>query len=195
MRHEMDILSSHRANLKAIESENSELKSKVELMQSIESVLSASQREVEEVLKQKLTAHELSVMVGALRRELNNNETRKNELRKQLQLIKNDLRYEQEERKKIEEQLSSYESKNHALQLKLKRFEKTEIVESNDVDSPEPAKRPRLALKHLVDFNTPSPLSKVSFKSSRDAKTLLTFLSRMNSRTEWQVFVPLTLHI
>lgn len=168
MRHEMDILSSHRANLKAIENENSELKSKVELMQSIESVLSASQREVEEVLKQKLTAHELSVMVGALRRELNNNETRKNELRKQLQLIKNDLRYEQEERKKIKEQLSSYESKNHALQLKLKRFEKTEIVESSDVDSPEPAKRPRLALQHLVDLNTPSPLSKVSF-NSRDA--------------------------
>lgn len=149
-------------------------------MQSIESVLSASQREVEEVLKQKLTAHELSVMVGALRRELNNNETRKSELRKQMQLIKNDLRYEQEERKKIEEQLSSYESKNHALQLKLQRFEKSETVESSDVDSPEPAKRPRLVLKRLVDVNTPSPLSKVSSKNPRDVIKSLKFLSRMN---------------
>lgn len=168
MRHEMDILSSQRASLKAIENENAELKSKLELMQSIESVLSASQKEVDEILKQNMNAKDLSVMVGTLRRELNHNENRKNELRKQLQSIKNDLRFEQEERKKLQDKLSSYESKNHALLHRLRRFEKTEscdvgtAAESNE-DSPEPAKRPRLALKHLGDLNnTPSPLSNVS---------------------------------
>lgn len=166
MRHEMDILSSQRASLKAIENENIELKSRLDLMQSIESVLSASQKEVDEILKQNMNSKDLSVMVGTLRRELNNNEIRKNEFRKQLQSIKNDLRLEQEERKRLRDKLSSYESKNHALIHRLKRFEKTEsqdFVESNE-DSPEPAKRPRLVLKHLGDLNnTPSPLSNVSF--------------------------------
>lgn len=108
-------------------------------------------------------------MVGTLRRELNNNESRKNELRKQLQSIKNDLRVEQEERRKLQDKLSSYESRNHALMVRLKRIEKTEnydVAESSDIDSPEPSKRPRLALKHLGDLNTPSPLSKVSLNSS-----------------------------
>jgi chromosome segregation ATPase len=166
MRHEMDILSSHRASLKAIENENVDLKSKLDLMQSIESVLSASQKEVDEILKQKMNAEDLAVMVGTLRRELSNNETRKNELRKQLNSIKNDLRAEQEERKKLQEKLSAYESRNHALMVRLRRFERTENFDvkesSSDIDSPEPSKRPRLALKYLEGFNTPSPLSNVS---------------------------------
>jgi chromosome segregation ATPase len=166
MRHEMDILSSHRASLKAIENENVDLKSRLDLMQSIESVLSASQKEVDEILKQKMNAEDLAVMVGTLRRELSNNETRKNELRKQLNSIKNDLRAEQEERKKLQEKLAAYESRNHALMVRLRRFEKTENFDvkesSSDIDSPEPSKRPRLALKHLEGLNTPSPLSNVS---------------------------------
>lgn len=166
MRHEMDILSSQRASLKAIENENVELKSRLDLMQSIESVLAASQKEVDEILKQNINAKDLSVMVGTLRRELNNNEIRKNEFRKQLQSIKNDLRLEQEERKKLQDKVSSYESSNHALTHRLRRYEKTEIgdVAEPGEDSPEPAKRPRLVLKHLADINnTPSPLSNVSY--------------------------------
>jgi chromosome segregation ATPase len=161
----MDILSTHRASLKSIENENATLKSKLDLMQSIESVLSASQKEVDEVLKQDLSSKDLSVMVGTLRRELNSNEIRKSELRKQLQSIKNDLRREQDERRLLQDRLSSYESKNHALVIRLRRYEETEdseVVESSDIESPEPAKRPRLALKHLGDLNTPSPLSIVS---------------------------------
>lgn len=167
MRHEMDILSSHRASYKMIETENAELKAKLDLMVSIETVLTASQREVDDILKQNLNARELSVMVGTLRRELNSNELRKSEIRKQLQSVKNDLRAEQEERRQLSDKLSIYESENHALRTKLNRLEKSleenEIVASSDLDTPEPAKRPRLALQHLGgDINTPSPMSHVS---------------------------------
>lgn len=166
MRHEMDILASHRANYKSIEAENAELKSKLDLMMSIESVLTASQREVDEILKQNLNVRELSVMVGTLRRELNSNEIRKNELRKQLQSIKSDLRAEQEERRQLQDKISFFESENHSLKNRLRKLEKLEeeeIIPSSDVDTPEPAKRPRLALKHIGgDINTPSPLSHVS---------------------------------
>ena len=164
----MDILSSHRASIKAIEKENKELKEKVELMISIESVLTACQSEVDEILKQNMNAKDLAVMVGTLRRELNSNEIRKHELRKQLQMIKNDLRAVQEDRRKVQEKFNAFESENHTLKNRLRKQEANEmldnsaIVESSDLDSPEPAKRPRLALKYLNDFNTPSPLSHVS---------------------------------
>lgn len=168
MRHEMDILASNRATFKALETENTELKSKLNLMTSIESVLTASQREVDEILRQNLSSRDLAVMVGTLRRELNSNEIRKSEMRKQMQALKNDVRGEQEERRKLQDKLSFYESENHTLKNRLKRLEQTDTDGLTEVDlidlveTPEPAKRPRLALKHLGDLNTPSPLSNVS---------------------------------
>lgn len=163
----MDILSSQRASLKTVETENTELKSKLDLMLSIESVLTASQSEIDEILKQKLDSKDLSIMVGTLRRELKSNETRKNELKKQLQMIKNDLRAEQEERRKLQDKVSFFESENHELKNRLRRIESRDescdVIGSSDVESPEPAKRPRLALKYLSELNTPSPLSQVSF--------------------------------
>lgn len=173
MRHEMDILSSHRASYKMIETENAELKAKLDLMMSIETVLTASQREVDDILKQNLNTRELSVMVGTLRRELNNNELRKSEIRKQLQSVKNDLRAEQEGRRQLSDKLSIYESENHALKNRLGRLEKSleenEVVASSDLDTPDPAKRPRLVLQHIScgEINTPSPISHVSSTAPR----------------------------
>lgn len=189
MRHEMDILSSHRASLKAIETENAELKSKMELMLSIETVLTASQSEVEEILRQKLNAKDLSVMVGTLRRELKSNETRKHELKKQLQMIKNDLRAEQEERRKLQDKVNFYESENHEMKNRLRRLESMDkscgVIESSDTESPEPAKRPRLALKYLNELNTPSPLSHVSFSIfDQNFESHFLPLFRTNSITE-----------
>lgn len=193
MRHEMDILSSNRANYKAIQTENAELKSKLDLMMSIESVLTASQREVDEILKQNLNVRDLSVMVGTLRRELNNNEVRKHEVRKQLQSIKNDLRGEQEQRRQLQDKCSSYESENHYLKSKLQRLNKSsdeEIIPSSDVDTPEPAKRPRLALKHIGgDINTPSPLTHVSYSYLLKYLKNNVSLLRMNFRVELHKFV------
>lgn len=187
MRHEMDILSSHRASVKAIETENAELKSKLDLMMTIESVLTASQSEVEEILKQKLNVKDLSVMVGTLRRELNSNEARKNEMRKQMQMIKNDLRRSQDERRQLEDNLSSLESENHRLKNRLKRFEKeeSEVVESSDneivnsslIASPDNAKRPRLALKFTNELNTPSPLTQVSCLIFNSIPLIMNFIS------------------
>lgn len=168
MRHEMDILGSHRASVKAIEAENNELKSKLNLLLSIESVLTASQQEVDELLKQKLNPKDLAVMVGTLRRELNSNETRKNELRKQMNAIKNDLRAEQEVIRKYQDKLSFFESENHILKNQLRKLEKNEtngdetFCASTESDSPDAAKRPRLAQKVFNELNTSSPMTQVS---------------------------------
>jgi chromosome segregation ATPase len=129
-------------------------------MQSVESVLSASQKEVDEVLKQNLSAKDLSVMVGTLRRELHANEIRKHELRKQLQSFKNDLRMEQEEKRKLQEKLSFYESENHTLKNRMRKIDEEPV---DLTDTPE-LKKPRLALLKIDDQNTPSPLSRSDFE-------------------------------
>lgn len=173
MRHEMDILNAHRASYKGIETENAELKSKLDLLLSIESILSASQHEIDEILKQKISAKDLAVMVGTLRRELNNNEIRKNLVRKQLQTIKNDLRAEQEEKRELKEKLSFYESENHMMKNKLRKMDRYETEEKVEVDGaidsfePESAKRPRLAPKLLNDLNT-SAISPDEFRNRVD---------------------------
>lgn len=178
MRHEIDLLSSHRASYKAIETENADLKSKLELMQTVESVLTASQKDIDDVLRGDLSSKDLAVMVGTLRRELNCNESRKNAMRKQLQSIKNDLRAEQEEKKKLQERVGYYESKAHSLLNRLKKLkskgneESMEISDDNndeaaqkkDTDTPEVVKKPRLALQNIDDQNTPSPLGRGEFQ-------------------------------
>lgn len=165
MKHEIDLLSTSRASYKIIENENAELRAKLDLMQSVESVLSASQKDVDEVLKQNLSAKDLSVMVGTLRRELHANEARKHELRKQLQAVKNDLRMEQDDKRKLQDKVNYYESENHTLNNRIRRLEVRGENEPMDVtDTPEVLKKPRLALSYLDDQNTPSPLSRSEFE-------------------------------
>lgn len=65
----------------------------------IETVLTASQKEVEEMLKLNNDSRTLSVMVAALKRELSGNELRKQEIKKQLQRAQSELRMEIERRK------------------------------------------------------------------------------------------------
>lgn len=161
MRHEIDVLSSHRASFKLIETENKELKSKVNLLQTIESVLTASQKEIDEILKQNLNAKDLAVMVGTLRRELNNTELRKNELRKQLQSVRNELRIEQDDKRKMQDELNKLESENNLL---LTRLNKIKSNEACLVDTPDNGKKSRQALLKLDNENTPSPLNQSEFK-------------------------------
>ena len=68
-------------------------------MQVVESVLNATQKEADEIMRQNLDVKSLSVMVGALKRELCGNDLRKQDLKKQVQLIQRDLRQETEKRK------------------------------------------------------------------------------------------------
>ena len=173
MRHEIDLLSSHKQTFKALEQENTDFKTKLNLMQSVESILTASQKDVEEILEQQLSVKDLSTMVGVLKRELKSNELRKNELRKQLQNVKTDLRAEQDLKKKLQDKVDYYESENHRLSNKCAKLIKTgsieQIIEISDDSfagqngTPDSIKKSRFAL-HSLDGcqNTPSPLSTVS---------------------------------
>lgn len=68
-------------------------------MEVIQTVLNATQKEADEILKQNLDVKSMSVIIGALKRELCGNDIRKQELKKQLQLVQRDFRQECEKRK------------------------------------------------------------------------------------------------
>ncbi|XP_070507289.1 E3 ubiquitin-protein ligase TRAIP-like isoform X2 [Chironomus tepperi] len=168
IKHERDMLINQRMNYKAIEAENLELKAKLNLLQIVESIMTASQKEIDDIMRQNLSSKDLTMMLGALRRELNNTESRKNELRRQLQSVRNDLRSEQEERKKLEEELSKMESENHLIMNKFKRVKIDQnispIVNNQDVyDTPEVVKKSRQAFLKIDCQNTPSPLNADEF--------------------------------
>jgi chromosome segregation ATPase len=166
MKHERDMLTNQRMNYKSIEAENLELKAKVNLLQTIESIMTASQKEIDDIMRQNLSTKDLTTMIGTLVRELNNTESRKNELRRQLQSARNDLRSEQEERRKLEEELSKLESENHLI---LNRFKRAKVdqniapIANNEDNTPEVLKKSRQAILKMDSQNTPSPLNADEF--------------------------------
>ena len=165
MKHERDMLTNQRMNYKVIEAENLELKAKLNLLQTIESIMTASQKEIDDIMRQNLSSKDLTMMLGALRRELNNTESRKNELRRQLQTVRNDLRSEQEERRKLEDELSKLESENHLILNKFKRAKVDQNVAPNEdvYGTPEVVKKSRQAFLKMDSQNTPSPLNADEF--------------------------------
>lgn len=171
MSHQIDLLKGESKKNKDLKAENESLHQKLKLMQSVESILTASQKDVEDIISENLSTQSLSTMVGALKRELNNNELRKNELRKQLMNVKNDLRAEQDARRNLIEKCNYYESENHRLSNKCEKFTKTDdkdviVIEDTfegQTGTPDGIKKSRFAMHNLDGCqNTPSPLGTVS---------------------------------
>ncbi|CAO1316069.1 unnamed protein product [Diamesa hyperborea] len=172
MSHQIDLLKGESKKNKDLKAENESLHQKLKLMQSVESILTASQKDVEDIISENLSTQSLSTMVGALKRELNNNELRKNELRKQLMNVKNDLRAEQDARRNLIEKCNYYESENHRLSNKCEKFTKTDdkdviVIEDTfegQTGTPDGIKKSRFAMHNLDGCqNTPSPLGTKEF--------------------------------
>lgn len=112
MTHEINIFNSRNSHYKTLEAENNELKIKCQNLSSIECILLASKDEIEDVMSKKFSTQELFTMVGALKRELNQNDMKKNEIKKHLTQLKNELRKERQEKAKLMEKLEELETEN-----------------------------------------------------------------------------------
>lgn len=112
MKHEINIYNSRNAHYKTLESENNELKMRCRNLSSIECILMASKDEIDDVMSKKFSLSELYTMVGALKRELNQNEVKKHDLKKHLTQLKNELRAERHEKSKLVEKLEELETDN-----------------------------------------------------------------------------------
>lgn len=70
-------------------------------MEVVQSVLVATQKDAEDIMRQNLDPKSLCVMVGALKRELCSNEIRKQEIKKQLLLVQKECRQATEKKKLV----------------------------------------------------------------------------------------------
>lgn len=98
-----------------MEKEIKVLQQKIDLMKTVESVITSTMSEVEDLLKTENNPKSLAVLVASLKRELRSSEGRRSELRSVLKSTQQDCRKEQELRKRLEEKISQIESENFKL--------------------------------------------------------------------------------
>ncbi|XP_058834059.1 E3 ubiquitin-protein ligase TRAIP-like [Topomyia yanbarensis] len=156
---ETEMLRGDRAQMIKLQQELKELKAKMSLMSTIEYVISATAKEVEELLANDDNPRTLAVLVTTLKRELKANEIKKNEMRERMKTIQNDLQEERTKRKQLEDKLSTADSEIYRLEQEVKQLKMLDVSSGSDsisivLDTPEqPVKRKR-AEKDL-DKSTP----------------------------------------
>lgn len=124
---------------KAIEElrkENQALKSKNNLMTTIQDVLTSSHTEVENMLKEKQDPNTLCVLLVTLKRELRLCENKRNELRNDLKAAQKDLRNEQKLKESLQEKISYLESANYRLEEAVKSLKAAEHVDLTENEPP-----------------------------------------------------------
>lgn len=174
MKHDIDIFKSRNLQYKAIEDENKSLKLKCQNFASIECILHASQEDIDDVMKRQYSNQELYTMVGALKRELHQNELKRNELKKHINSIKNELRTEKAEKNRISEKLSEYEmsenceGKNDSFEKK--KHEEFVITPITNI------KKRRL---QLVDNSDPAPSTSPYFSLTKTSSSLISTALKM----------------
>lgn len=98
-REEVKLLKADNAHVHRLQSENKTLKEKVEVMKTVEDVLSATAAEVEEIIKNENDPRVLGVLVASLKRELKHSNAKKSMLMQSMKLTQSDHRKELESRK------------------------------------------------------------------------------------------------
>lgn len=161
---ELDMLRLDRAHMLKLQAELKEVKSKMDLMATVEHVITATAQEVEQMLAHDDNPRTLAVMVASLKRELKASEGRRHEVRDRMKSIQNDLHSERAKRKDLEEKLSTADSELYRLEQEVKRLEKnaaasmdassgSDSVVLNTPDQPPKRKRP------VADLDQSTPMS------------------------------------
>ncbi|XP_053683775.1 E3 ubiquitin-protein ligase TRAIP [Sabethes cyaneus] len=132
---ETEMLRNDRLQMQKLQVELNNLKSKMELMSTIEHVVSATAKEVEEMLAQDDNPRTLAVLVATLKRELKASDAKKHEMRDRMKAIQNDLREERVRRIFLEDKLSTADSEVYRLQQEIQRLEMIAHNASNGSDS------------------------------------------------------------
>lgn len=158
---QMNILKCENKLVDQLRKENKDLKSQIELMGSVEAVLTSTTSDVEKMLQEDNNNKTLCVWVVALKRELRISESKKTDMRNALKVVQHDLRKEREAKSKLEERIVLLESENYSLSDQVKRFEQQKenpktarsVEDLSQICPLQQTKKIRL----LDSTNTPSP--------------------------------------
>lgn len=132
---EVEMLRGDRAHMLKLQTELKDLKSKMELMSTVEHVISSTAKEVEEMLAHDDNPRTLAVLVATLKRELKASDAKKHEMRDRMKSIQNDLYDERARRKLLEDKMSTADSEIYRLEQEIKRWEKNALDASNGSES------------------------------------------------------------
>ncbi|XP_017470635.1 PREDICTED: E3 ubiquitin-protein ligase TRAIP-like [Rhagoletis zephyria] len=99
------------------------LKQQIKTIESVQSILAATNVEAEKMLKIEKDPLRLSTWVAALKRELRTCETKKTDLRRAMKVMQDNLRQEMATKRSCEERISLLESENYQLQERIKKQE------------------------------------------------------------------------
>lgn len=132
---ETDMLRNDRMQMQKLQAELKNLRAKMDLMSTIEHVVSATAKEVDEMLSHDENPRTLAVLVVTLKRELKASDAKKHEMRDRMKTIQNDLHEERARRKLLEDKLSTADSEVYRLEQEIKRFEINALDASNGSES------------------------------------------------------------
>lgn len=160
---ELDMLRLDRAHMLKLQAELKELKNKMDLMSTVEHVITATAQEVEQMIANDNDPRTLAVLVASLKRELKVSDGRCHEMRDRIKYVQKDLNSEKVKRKELEEKLSAADSELYRLEQEVKRLEKNAVTmdASSESDSvvlntpDQPPKRKRV----VTDLDQSTPMS------------------------------------
>lgn len=147
---ELGMLRSDRSHMLKLQSELKELKAKMDLMSTIEHVITATAIEVEDMLARDSNPKTLAVLVASLKRELKASDAKKHEMRERMNSIQNDLHKERAKKKDLEDKLSTADSELYRLEQEIILLKKKNVLDTSEGDS----------VNGSVILNTPEQASK-----------------------------------
>lgn len=116
---QMQVLKSEIKVVESLRSENKALKTKLQLLDTVNDMITANQDETERLLRECKEIRPLGICITSLKKELRNADSKKTELRNMVKALQNEVRKGTEVKKMLEDRISTLESENFHLKEKV----------------------------------------------------------------------------
>lgn len=116
---QMQYLKDEVKTVESLRSENTALKGKLVLLDTVNDMITANQEETDKLLKETKDIRALGVCITSLKKELRNADTKKTELRNQIKTLQHQARKATDAKKILSDKLVALESENFHLKKKV----------------------------------------------------------------------------
>lgn len=116
---QMQFLKGEIKVVESLKAENSTLKSKLSLLDTVNDMITANQEETDKLLKESNDIRALGICITSLKKELRNADTKKTELRSQIKTLQQQARKASDVKKMLTDKLATLESENFHLKEKV----------------------------------------------------------------------------
>ncbi|XP_055621652.1 uncharacterized protein LOC129765395 isoform X2 [Toxorhynchites rutilus septentrionalis] len=154
---ELKMLRDDKFLLEKLQVELAELKNQKKLTSLVQYALSATTKEVEELLNRNEDRQTLAVLAATFKRELKSSEAKKQEMRDRMKTIQNELSDERSKTRTYADKLSFAENEMHRLEQEVKKLEK--LLNSREDEIPNTPEQTMKRKRVAIDLNKSTPMS------------------------------------